>query len=81
MFLQSLAHDLRTPLNTIINMNEHLMLQYPNKKIVQSTMKLSLSSCKFQIQMVEMIQELSKMQVKQFVLENTLFDFREKLND
>jgi hypothetical protein len=62
-------------------MNEHLMLQYPNKKIVQSTMKLSLSSCKFQIQMVEMIQELSKMQVKQFVLENTLFDFREKLND
>jgi len=44
-------------------------------------MKLSLSSCKFQIQMVEMIQELSKMQVKQFVLENTLFDFREKLND
>jgi hypothetical protein len=31
--------------------------------------------------MVEMIQELSKMQVKQFVLENTLYDFREKLNN
>ena len=49
MYLQSLAHDLRTPLNTIINMNEHLMNYRHKDKMVQSTMKLSVSSCMFQI--------------------------------
>ena len=34
MFLQSIAHDLRTPLNTIMSMNEHVMAYYKNDPMV-----------------------------------------------
>ena len=34
LYLQSLAHDLRTPLNTIMAMNEHLMQYYKEDKMV-----------------------------------------------
>ena len=34
MYLQSIAHDLRTPLNTIMAMNEHVMNYYKNDKMV-----------------------------------------------
>ena len=34
LYLRSMAHDLRTPLNTIININEHLMVTYKNEKMI-----------------------------------------------
>ena len=34
LYLQSLAHDLRTPLNTIICMNEHMMEVYEDNKLI-----------------------------------------------
>ena len=34
MYLQSITHDLRTPLNTIINMNEHVMNYYKSDKML-----------------------------------------------
>ena len=80
MYLQSLAHDLRTPLNTVILLNEQLMEQFKEEKMIQSMMRLSISSCQFEILMVDMIQELSKMRVKEFQLCNELFNFRDRLS-
>ena len=34
MYLQSIAHDLRTPLNTIMAMNEHVMNYYKGDKMI-----------------------------------------------
>lgn len=53
MYLKSIAHDLRTPLNTIMSMNEHVMSYYKDDRMVQSTMKLSISSCEYLILIVD----------------------------
>lgn len=42
-------------------------------------MKISISSCLYQILMVDMIQELSKMQVNEFQLQKSSFNFRENI--
>jgi len=34
MYLQSIAHDLKTPLNTIMSMNEHIMSYYKNDLMI-----------------------------------------------
>ena len=45
MYLQSLAHDLRTPINNISCMSENLMQEKEKDLKVQSTMKVIKSSC------------------------------------
>lgn len=45
LFFQSIVHDIRTPLNTVMMMNENLLMFYENEKMIQSSMKLSLFSC------------------------------------
>ena len=60
MYLHSIAHDIRTPVNTIISMNDYVKAYYKDDKMIQSTMKLSISSCLYLTQMVDQIQELSK---------------------
>ena len=79
MYLQSIAHDLRTPLNTIISMNEHIMNYYKGDLMIQSTMKLSISSCQYLTLILDQVHEMSKYQLKLFKLENNLFNFREKI--
>ena len=81
MYLQSIAHDLRTPLNTIMSMNEHVMSYYKNDLMVQSTMKLSISSCLYLILIVDQVQELSKFQMNLFKLDVSIFNFRETLRN
>ncbi len=34
LYFQSIAHDLRTPLNTIVSINEHLMVTYKNDRFI-----------------------------------------------
>ena len=53
MYLQIIAHDLRTPLITIISMCEHIKLFYTHDDMVQSTMKFSVSQCSHLIQIVD----------------------------
>lgn len=45
LFFQSIVHDIRTPLNTVMMMNENLLMFYENETMIQSSMKLSLFSC------------------------------------
>ena len=79
MYLQSIAHDLKTPLNTIISLNEHVMNYYKGDLMIQSTMKLSMSNCMYLNLIIDQVQEMSKYQLKLFKLENNLFNFREKI--
>jgi len=79
MYLRSIAHDLRTPLNTIISMNEHVMNYYKKDLMVQSSMKLSMSSCLYLTLIIDQVQEMSKYQLKLFKLEKHLFNFRERI--
>ena len=60
-------------------MNEHMKEVFQDVKIIQSSMKISISSCLYQILMVDMIQELSKMQVNEFQLQKSSFNFRENI--
>jgi signal transduction histidine kinase len=71
-----MAHDLRTPLVTIIGVNENLELQYPDDPFIQNVLKLSSSSCHYMIQTFEQVQELSKIQLGSFKLLNKDFDVR-----
>ena len=41
LFFQSIVHDIRTPLNTIMMMSENLMALYEKEKMIQCSMKLS----------------------------------------
>ncbi len=81
MYLQSIAHDLKTPLNTIISLNEHVMNYYKEDLMIQSTMKLSMSNCLYLNLIIDQVQEMSKYQFKLFKLENRLFNFRQKIID
>ncbi|MFN9902175.1 MAG: hypothetical protein ACK55Z_26015, partial [bacterium] len=62
-------HDIRTPLNTIMSMNENLMTYYQDETMVQSSMKLSLYSCQFLLMMLDQIRELSSMRLKSLELD------------
>ena len=53
MYFQSMAHDLRTPLVTIMSANENLMISYAEDPMITSIMKLSNSSCLFLISIIE----------------------------
>ena len=79
MYFQSMAHDLRTPLVTVIGANENLLSSYPDDPMLVNILKLSNSSCLYLISIIEQITELSKIQLKTFVLESKYFDFRESL--
>lgn len=70
MYFQSMAHDLRTPLVTIIGAIETLQLQYPSEEFILNIVSLSKSSCNYLISIVEQITELSKIQLKTFKLNN-----------
>ena len=55
IYFQSMAHDLRTPLVTIISANENLELQYPNDPFILNIVRLSSSSCHCLIQTFEQV--------------------------
>ena len=61
MYLQSLSHDLRTPLNGIICIGENLKEERKDDNLIQGTIKIIKSQCLYQLLMIEMIHELSKM--------------------
>jgi signal transduction histidine kinase len=60
MYFQSMAHDLRTPLVTILGANENLLYSYPDDAMLINIMRLSNSSCLYLISIIEQITELSK---------------------
>ena len=55
IYFQSMAHDLRTPLVTIISANENLEIQYPNDPFIKNIVRLSSSSCHYLIQTFEQV--------------------------
>jgi signal transduction histidine kinase len=74
-----MAHDLRTPLVTVISANENILSSYPDDPMLTNIMKLSNSSCYYLISIIEQITELSKIQLNTFTLSIKYFDFRESL--
>ena len=81
LFFQSIIHDIRTPLNTIMSMNETLMMFNEENLMLQSCCKLVLFSCQFLLMMLDQIRELSNIQLKQFSLDFQVFDFRQILSN
>ena len=57
------------------------MNYYKKDLMVQSSMKLSMSSCQYLTLIIDQVQEMSKYQLKLFKLENHLFNFREKIKE
>jgi signal transduction histidine kinase len=53
MYFQSMAHDLRTPLVTVISANENILSSYPGDPMLVNIMKLSNSSCYYLISIIE----------------------------
>jgi K+-sensing histidine kinase KdpD len=53
LFFQSIIHDIRTPLNTIMSMNETLMMFNEENLMLQSCCKLALFSCQFLLMMLD----------------------------
>ena len=74
-----MAHDLRTPLVTVIGANENILMQYPDDPMLVNIMKLSNSSCFYLISIIEQITELSKIQLNTFALDYKHFNFRDSL--
>ena len=60
-------------------MSEYVMAYYKEDKMIQSTMKLAISSCLFLTDMVDQIQELGKFQMNLFKIDYVYFNFREKI--
>ena len=62
-------------------MCEHVMNYYKHDLMIQSTMKLAMSSCLYLTLIIDQVQDMSKFQLKLFILDNVLFNFRERIKN
>lgn len=59
VYFASIAHDLRTPINTVLNINSQLELDLKQKKMVE----ISTSSCRFLLATIDDIFDMSKLEL------------------
>jgi signal transduction histidine kinase len=53
LYFLSIAHDLRTPLNSIININKNLIQTYLHDRLIQGSLKISNISCLFLMKIID----------------------------
>ncbi|CDW78418.1 multi-sensor hybrid histidine kinase [Stylonychia lemnae] len=78
VFFASVAHDLRTPLNSLQASNNSLLSKFEDQNVDQSLKKVLMiqkGSIQFLINIVEDIMDLSRFQLGQFSLNQEQFEF------
>ena len=77
MFFASVAHDLRTPLNSLLASNTSLQMMLKTDVDIQNSVNLQRGSIMFLMSLVEDILDLSKIQISKFDLNLTWFSFHD----
>eukprot|EP00347_Sterkiella_histriomuscorum_P022073 403331778 len=80
IYFASVAHDLRTPINSVMCINQ-LLMQKPEHKDIQNFYQISNNSCKFLLNMIDDILDLTRIELQQFTLHNTWFDINTLINE
>jgi signal transduction histidine kinase len=75
----SVAHDLRTPLNTVLALNNQIMDVIEDK--YQHLVRISNSSCKFLFSTLDDIFDLSKLELGHFTLSKEWFNLKISIVD
>lgn len=79
IYFASIAHDLRTPINTVLTINDQLSRAVPAGQ--SQMLEISSASCKFLLQTIDDVFDLSKLELNQFSLNESWFQLREVLGD
>jgi len=73
VYFCSVAHDLKTPINSIMASNEHMISKYQKEQQTSRLLKITKTSCHFLLRIIEDITDLSKIELKSFSLNNGWF--------
>ena len=76
LYFASIAHDLRTPLNSVLAFNSALLKMLQSNSTAQKTLKLQRNSCLFLLNLIEDVLDLSKIQFDKFEVQNTWFSLQ-----
>ena len=76
-----MAHDLRTPINAILNFNSNLQTRYANDERALLILKLQRNSCMFISSLVEDILDLSRIEFQSFELSYSQFPVKSVIDD
>lgn len=74
VYFASIAHDLRTPINSIMGTNQVLANRLDQDSRAQQMLSVSNSSCKFLLAIIDDIMDLSRLELNQFKLQKELFN-------
>ena len=81
VFFASVAHDLRTPLNSLLASNTSLTMMFKEDPDISNSLSLQRSSILFLMSLVEDILDLSKIQISKFDLTQSWFSFHELVSE
>lgn len=81
LFLASVTHDLRTPLNSILAFNQVLFHLYKSDLKAQNILKLQKNSALFMTNLIEDILDLSKINFDKFDPQTSWFNISEVVED
>ncbi len=81
VFFASVAHDLRTPLNSLLASNTSLQMILKNEFEIQTSLNLQRGSILFLMSLVEDILDLSKIQISKFDLNFSWFSFHQMVDE
>lgn len=78
VYFASIAHDLRTPLNSLLASNMTLLRALPGHATV---LEMQKNSIKFLMNLVEDIIDMARFQYSKFTIEESWFSFDQILNE
>lgn len=78
-YFTSVAHDLRTPINTVTQINKELLELVPNKH--KKMVEISEASCRFFFATMEDIFDISRLELGDFTLNKSWFLLKEVFDE
>ena len=84
MLISSIAHDFKTPLNSIQSTN-YLIEQIINRKElgddIRQMIKVNSSSCRFLMQLIQDVTDLGRLEFNQFEIKNSEFSLNDAVKE
>lgn len=77
MYFASLAHDLRTPINSVMTTLKFCKELAQSNDRFNNLLKLSTNSCEFLLSLIDDILDLSKIELNSFELNKQHFNLRD----
>lgn len=81
VFLSSMSHDIRTPMNAIIGMTKIAMIDIDNKEKVMDSLKVIASSGKHLLDIINDILDMSRIESGKLIFAQEEYDLIKLLND